>query len=118
MNTTMRRIRHALIPAAAVLLFGIGGAAQADSYRLYFGSPGASIGFKSGHYGHYGHRGYYPRRHYYKHHYRPYPRYWHGPRHGYYKHGYRHPGRYHGYKHGYRGYKHGYRGHRRHGWRH
>ncbi len=114
----MKCIRYVLVPALAAMLFGIGGAARADSFGIYFGSPGAPFGFKSGHYGHYGHRGYSPRRYHYRHHYRAYPRYWHGPRHGYYKHGYGHPGRYYGYKRGYRGYWRGYRGHRRFGWRH
>lgn len=119
----MKRLRYALIPAAAALLLGAGGAANADSYRLYFGSPGASIGFKSG-YGHYGHKGYYQPRHHYKHkrYYRAPPRrYWHGHGHGYPRYGYRPPVRYYGHKSwhgGYRGHKHGYRGPRRHGWRH
>lgn len=115
----MKRIRYALIPAVAALMFGVGGTANADSYKLYFGSPGVSFGFKSGH-GHYGHKSYYyPRRHVYKRHYRAYPRYWHGHRHGYYKHGYRHPGRhYYGHKYRHYGFKHGHRGHRRHGRKH
>lgn len=121
----MKCIRYALIPAVAALMFGVGGAAHADSYKLYFGSPGVAFGFKSGH-GHYGHGShYYPRRHVYKRHYRAYPRYGHGHykrgyRHGYYKHGYRHPGRhYYGHKkYRHRGHGYGYRGHRRYGWSH
>lgn len=127
----MHRIRYLLIPAVAALLFGVGGTAQAGSFKLYIESPGA-YGFKSGH-RHYGYKSHYPRRHAYKRYYRSYPRYWHGGHHyghykprfrhpghryGHYKPWFRHPGRHYGHKYRHRGPRHGYRGHRRHGWRH
>lgn len=112
----MKRIRYALVPAVAALMFGLGGTAQADSFKLYIGSPGA-FGFQSGH-GYYGPKSHYQRRHVYKRHYRGHRKYWRGGhRYGHYKPRYRHPGRHYGQKFRDRGPRHGYRGHRRHGWK-
>lgn len=124
----MKRIRYALLSAAAALMFGLGGTAQADSFKLYIGTPGA-FGFNSGH-GYYGHKSHYQRRHVYKRHYRGHRKYWrggqryghykpwYGHRYGHYKPRYGHPGRHYGHKYRHRGPRHGYRGHRRHGWKH
>lgn len=116
----MKTVRLILVPVLAVALLGAAGAARADSFRLYYGSPGVSVGVKSG-YDYYGHRGHYGHN---KRHYRAYPRYWHGKRHGYwhgkryghYKHGFRYHRPRYGHGHRFHGRRHAYRGHR--GWRH
>lgn len=83
----MKRIRYAVVPVLAALLFGVGGTAQADSYGLAFRSNGIYFDYQYGYRDHGHSRHYHYRRHHYS---RPFwgpPRYRHPPRYGHF--GYR-----------------------------